>query len=166
MGNPGWFSFCCTGCRVSSIKALSICHARFALMLNRSYGECMDENFTKVLSCVSMVILVLAAFSLFFILYRSSTATISLINSNITDQGMIYVASGQKGQDTDVRGSDIAALIKNGLETDIFIDSTLVSRFQDIHAFDYSLIDKDAWYSVRYLFNVSGEITSVYYVKK
>ena len=79
---------------------------------------------------------------------------------------MIYVVSGQKAQNTDVRGSDITGSIKNGLETDIFIDSTLVSRFQDIHDFDYSLIDKDAWYSVSYLFDASGKITSVYYMKR
>lgn len=126
----------------------------------------MDENFAKLLSCVSTVILVLAALSIFFILYRSSAGTLSLINRNITDQGSVYVVSGQKEQDTDVRGSDIAGSIKNGLEIDIFIDSTLVSRYQDSYAFDYSLIDMDAWYSVRYLFNASGEITSVYYMKR
>lgn len=126
----------------------------------------MDENFSKAVSCVSIAFMVLAALSLFFILYRGSAASVGVINGHINDQGTVYVVSGQKAQDTDVRGSEIVGLIKNGLDTDIIIDTHFVSRFQDIHSFDYSLIDKEAWYSVSYLFNTSGEITSVKYEKR
>lgn len=126
----------------------------------------MDENVSKIIACISVVMLVVAAISLFFILYRDSTDTVSLVNRGINDQRAVLEFSGQKAQSTDVRGSEIVGTIKNGLEIDIFIDSVYISRSQDAHAFDFGTIDKTAWYSVRYLFNPSGEVTSVQYVKR
>lgn len=126
----------------------------------------MDENISKIVACASVVFLVIAALSLFFILYRDSSDTLSIINQGINDQGAVFESSGLKAQATDVRGSEIVGSIKNGLETDVFIDSLFISRLQDAHAFDFSIIDKAAWYSVRYLFNPSGEVTSVQYVKR
>ena len=52
------------------------------------------------------------------------------------------------------------------LETDILIDSHVVLCTQDANSFDFSLIDKSAWYSVQYFFNDSGEVTSVQYRKR
>lgn len=126
----------------------------------------MDENITKIIAIVTVVFLVIAALSLFFILYRDSSDTVSLINRGISDQGVISEYTGQKTYNTDVRGSEIVGSIKNGLETDILIDSVFISRTEDAHAFDFSTIDKTAWYSVRYLFNPSGEVTSVQYMKR
>lgn len=126
----------------------------------------MDENISKTFSYISILFLVLGALSLFFILYRDSTGTVALINRGMNDRGTVYETSGQKELSTDVKGSDIAGSIKNGLESDIFIDSMYVSCSQDAHAFNYKLIDKTAWYSVRYLFNASGEVTSIQYSKR
>ncbi len=126
----------------------------------------MDENLTKLITGVSVVFLVIAALSLFFILYRDSSNTVTLINHGINDQGAIYEYTGGKEESTDVLGSEIVGSIKNGLETDIIVDSVLISRQQDPHAFDFSTIDKTAWYSVRYLFNPQGEVTSVQYKKR
>jgi hypothetical protein len=126
----------------------------------------MDENIFKTITIVSIIFLVVAALSLFFILYRDSSETVSLINRGINDQGAVFESTGLKAQSTDVRGSEIVGSIKNGLETDIFIDSVFISCSQDAHAFDYSAFDKTAWYSVRYLFNPLGEVTSVQYLKR
>lgn len=126
----------------------------------------MDENVAKIIACISVIFLVVAALSLFFILYRGSTDTISLINRGINDQGTVFLSSGPKAQSTDVQGSEIVGTIQSGLETDIIVDSVFISYQQDVHAFDYSTIDKSAWYSVRYLFNGSGDVTSVQYVKR
>ncbi|MBP7176901.1 MAG: hypothetical protein KBA53_11905 [Thermoclostridium sp.] len=126
----------------------------------------MDENVSKIIASASVVFLVVAALSLFFILYRDSTDTVSLINRGINDRGALFESSGQKAQNTEVQGSEIVGNIKNGLETDIFIDSVYISCSEDVQAFDFSTIDKTAWYSVRYLFNPTGEVTSVQYVKR
>ncbi len=126
----------------------------------------MDENVSRIVACVSVVFLVVAALSLFFIIYRDSTDTVSLINRGINDRGTVFESSGQKVQNTDVKGCEIVGTIKNGLETDIIIDYAYVSCSEDANAFDFSIIDKTAWYSVRYLFNPTGEVTSVQYVKR
>lgn len=126
----------------------------------------MDENVSRMIAVVAVVFLVVAALSLFFILYRGSSDTVSIINYGINDQGIVFEYAGQKMQSTDVRGSEIVGSIKNGLETDIFVGSVFISRLQDAHAFDFSTIDKTAWYSVRYLFNPLGEVTSVQYIKR
>ena len=126
----------------------------------------MDENVSKIVACVSVVFLVVAAISLFFIIYRDSTDTISLINRGINDRWAVFESSRQKVQNTDEKGCEIVGTIKNGLETDIIIDYVYVSCSDDTNAFDFSTIDKTAWYSVRYLFNPTGEVTSVQYVKR
>ncbi|NLN65545.1 MAG: hypothetical protein GX144_09100 [Clostridiaceae bacterium] len=126
----------------------------------------MDENVSKMLSIISITFLIVIAISLFFVLYWNSLDTITLINHSINDQGTVYEVSGENVQYTDVRGGDIAGCIKNGLETDILIDSHVVLCTQDANSFDFSLIDKSAWYSVQYFFNDSGEVTSVQYRKR
>lgn len=126
----------------------------------------MEENILKALSYFSVAFFIIIAISLFFSLYGSNSEMINIINrNNISEQGPVYRTNNYEQSESKVSGAVIIGCIKNGLETDISIDSVIVHKDMDINMFDFGIVDIAALYSVEYDINPSGEVTFVKYQK-
>lgn len=126
----------------------------------------MDENITKMLTTVSMVLLVMGALSLFFPMYRSGSGTVNLVNRSLTDRGVVYQAESGKSDTVFVTGDHIIGIIRNGPETDLIIDSVVIPATVDTGTFNYQIIDSAALYSVDLITDPSGQVSAVVYRKK
>lgn len=126
----------------------------------------MDENLSRLLSTVSVILMVIGALSLFFMLYRGGTGTIALVNRSLSDRGAVYQAESDDSGDEQVTGAHIIGTIQNGLETTIIVDSVVIPCTVDPGSFDYQFIDSAALYSEEILMNTSGEVSGILYRKK
>jgi hypothetical protein len=126
----------------------------------------MDENIIKCMSLISVTFFLLCAVTLFFILYRGSSNTVRLVNREINDRGALYQATAQDDYSAVVKGSEIACFIRNGPEMDVYIDSVFIPQSIDISSFDYSLIDRETLYTLKYRFDGNGEIKAIDFRKK
>lgn len=125
----------------------------------------MEENISKAIASYSVAFFIIVAISLFFTLYEKNSEAINTVNISISKRGSVYQTNGSETEGSKVLGAVIAGCIKNGLETDILIDSTIVHKSTDISIFDFDIIDTDAMYSVEYSFNDSGEVIFTKYKK-
>lgn len=126
----------------------------------------MDENIIKAISYTSVVLMLIIALSLFFVLYKSSSDIITIANQAITDKGAVYQVEKREEGRIIVTGADIIGAIKNGLETNIYVDSFYISKITDADLFNYSLFNHSALYIMEYVIIETGEIEAVRYYKK
>lgn len=124
----------------------------------------MEENIFKSISYAAVTFFLIAAISLFFMLYENCGYTLTIVNKAITDKGAVYQAENTCDDKT-VYGAEIIGSIKNGLKTDIFIDSVCVFANTDANSFNYSLIDILSLYTVEYIFSPAGETECIKYSK-
>lgn len=125
----------------------------------------MEENISKALSFFSVTFFIIIAVTLFFTLYEKNSEIINTVNDNISERGAVYMADETSRPENTVSGAFIIGCIKNGLETDISVDSVFVHKSTDISMFNFNIIDIGAEYTVEYVFNTSGEIILVKYQK-
>jgi hypothetical protein len=126
--------------------------------------KAMEENIFKSISYAAVTFFLIAAISLFFMLYENCGYTLTIVNKAITDKGAVYQAENTCDDKT-VYGAEIIGSIKNGLKTDIFIDSVCVFANTDANSFNYSLIDILSLYTVEYIFSPAGETECIKYSK-
>ena len=126
----------------------------------------MEENITKALSYFSAAAFIITAISLFFTLYGKNSEMINTVNKNMSERGLVYRASNNETKENEVPGAVIIGCIKNGLETDISVNSVIIPKTVDINMFDFTIIDIDAMYTVEYVFDTSGEAVLVKYRKQ
>jgi hypothetical protein len=124
----------------------------------------MEENIFKSISYAAVTFFLIAAISLFFTLYENCGHTLTIVNKAITDKGAVYQTENIC-EDKTVSGAEIIGSIKNGLKTDIFIDSVCVFANTDANSFNYSLIDILSLYTVEYIFSPAGETECIKYSK-
>jgi len=132
----------------------------------------MEENIFKMISYAVVTFFLIAAISLFFMLYENCGRTLSIVNKAITDKGVVYQTEDNYGDKT-VYGAEIIGSIKNGPKIDIFIDSVCVFAYTDENthtdtdenSFNYSLIDSLSLYAVKYILSPTGEIECIKYSK-
>lgn len=130
----------------------------------------MEENIFKSISYAAVTFFLIAAISLFFMLYENCGYTLTIVNKAITDKGAVYQAENTCDDKT-VYGAEIICLIKNGPKIDIFIDSVFVfantdeNTDTDADSFNYSLIDSLSLYAVKYILSPTGEIECIKYSK-
>ena len=124
----------------------------------------MEENIFKSISYAAVTFFLIAAISLFFMLYENCGYTLTIVNKAITDKGAVYQAENTCDDKT-VYGAEIIGLIKNGPKIDIFIDSVFVFANTDANSFNYSLIDILSLYTVEYIFSPAGETECIKYSK-
>lgn len=125
----------------------------------------MEENLVKLISHSAVLVMLIAAITLFFMLFSNCEDILSNINQAITDKGAVYQTSEIVEEKT-VSGAEITGLIKNGLETDIFINSVPVPAYTDADSFDYSVIDISSLYTVEYVFSPTGKTKSIKFLKR
>ncbi len=125
----------------------------------------MDENLVKTLFYSAVTFMLIAAISLFFVLYGNSDDMFTLVNKAITDKGIVYQTNKTDAVKT-ATGAEIIGSIKNGLNADIFIDSFFVPVTVDTDSFNYSLIDISSVYSMEYVFSQLGETILIKYIKQ
>ena len=125
----------------------------------------MDENIAKAVSFFSITIILMYAFSLFFVLFGKGNELISKVNRKITDRGSVYITENNpvSGNETVVPGAFIIGSIKNGLESDISVNSVVLRKTDEISMLDLSLIDISAVYKAEYIFDSSGKVTLIKY---
>lgn len=126
----------------------------------------MEENISKALSSFSVVFFIIVALTLFFTLYEGHSKTIKIVNNNISERGSVYQINSNEIIENEVLGAAITGCIKNGLETDISIDSIMIFKSTDPNMINFSIIDNSAKYSTEYVINDLGEITLVKYQKQ
>jgi hypothetical protein len=125
----------------------------------------MEENLVKLISHTAVLVMLLAAISLFFILFENCENILSNVNRAITDKGVVYQTS-ETCEEKIVSGAEITGMIRNGPETDIYINSVHVPAHTDADSFDYSVIDISASYAVEYVFSPAGETESIKFIKR
>jgi hypothetical protein len=127
----------------------------------------MEENILKAISYFSAAFFIITAVTLFFTLYNNKNEIMDTVSSKICEKGPVYETNYVDiPKNSTVSGAFIIGCIKNGLETDISVDSVLIPQNTDISAFDYDIVDYDSEYNVEYVFNTSGELVMVKYRKK
>jgi len=125
----------------------------------------MEENLSKALSSLGVAFIIIAAVTLFFTLYGKNSEIADIANSKMTDRGTVYQSISYVPTGNEVSGAVIIGCIKNGLETDISVDSAIIPKSADINNINFDMVDISAVYTVEYVFNYSGEVTLVKYRK-
>ena len=101
----------------------------------------MEENISKALSYFSVAFFIITAISLFLMLYGKNSEMVNIVNKNISESGPVYQTNIKEQAGNKVSGAVIIGCIKNGLETDISINSVTVYKNVDINTFNFDMVD-------------------------
>lgn len=122
----------------------------------------MFDNLNEFLFKISMVIMFVAAISLFIYMQKTNDTLLKMASEHYIDDKNIYEMEDSNNMHI-VKGSEIIVAIISGLEYDIEIEGYLIDKSIDYKDLNLNLIDSNKRYKRELVINNVGDIEKIVY---
>jgi hypothetical protein len=123
----------------------------------------MSENLSDFLFNAFMIAVFIAALTLFFVVSPASERVISVLEGTINDNDAVIEIEEFDNEHILVTGAEIIGNIISGIETDIYIDGTLIETTDNPFELDFSFINEYGTYREVIIIDSDGKVEEVHY---
>jgi len=123
----------------------------------------MSENLSDFLFHAFMIAVFIAALTLFFVLSPASERVVSVLEGTINDNDAVIEVKEFDSEYMTVTGAEIIGDIISGIETDIYVDGTLIETTDNPFELDFSFINEYGTYREDIIIDSDGKVEEVHY---
>lgn len=123
----------------------------------------MSDNLSDFLFNAFMIAVFIAALTLFFVVSPASERVISVLEGTINDNDAVIEIEEFDNEHILVTGAEIIGNIISGIETDIYVDGTLIETTDNPFELDFSFINEYGTYREDIIIDSDGKVEEVHY---